>query len=366
MKIICNSPSGKLEQASRVKRASFIVLFSLLTCAFQGPRAAIPQEQKSSAADNRDDFQQALDNANLLLRQGRIDDAVNEFRRAANLHDDKCAECFQRIGQLYLQLRRLKEAAVAFRQAAALKPPNEAEMYNILGVALYLQNEKESFEEAVVALQKAIELSKGKVVKAYYNLGFALIKSGKEQEGIAVLKKFLELDPGATEVSQARAVIANLKMVDAKIAPSFSVKSHVGEELSLDKLRGRVVLLDFWASWCIPCRIDMPEVKKIWKQYGGDRFAIIGINLDSSRPPFEAYMKEEGITWLQYYDGLGWGNKISRLYGVYAIPHTVLIDQDGVIQATGLRGEVLSEKIGELLKKLQKPASIGRPSGLQR
>ncbi len=360
MNVIWSSQSVKVGQAGKVKRAGFIALFILLTCSFQGPRAAIGQEQKSSTADNRGAFQQALDNGNLLLRQGRIDDAVNEFRRAAKLQDEKCAECFQRIGQVYLQLRRLKEAAVAFRQAADLEPPNEAEMYNILGVALYLQNEKESFEDAVVALQKAIELSKGKVVKAYYNLGFALIKSGKEQEGIDVLKKFLELDPGATEVSQARAVIANLNMVDAKVAPSFSVKSHVGEELSLEKFRGKVVLLDFWASWCLPCRIDMPEVKKIWKQYGGDRFAIIGINLDSSRPPFEAYMKEEGITWLQYYDGLGWGNKISRLYGVYSIPQTVLIDQEGVIRATGLRGEELSEKIGELLKKLRDTAEKTR------
>ena len=346
---------------STLGRVSFMVLLSLLACVFLKPHATLAQEPKSPTADNRDDFQQTLDNGNLLLRQGRIDDAVNEFRRAAKLRDDKCAECFQRIGQVYLQLRRLKEAVVAFRQAAELKPANEAEMYNILGVTLYLQNEKASFEEAVVALQKAIELSKGKVVKAYYNLGFALIKSGKEQEGVAVLKKFLELEPAATEASQARAVIANLKMVDAKVAPTFSVKSHTGEDLALEKLRGKVVLLDFWASWCVPCRVDMPEVRKIWKQYSGDRFTLIGINLDSSRPPFEAYMKEEGITWRQYYDGLGWGNKISRLYGVYAIPHTVLIDQDGVIQATGLRGDVLSTKIGELLRKLQ-----AQPGGSER
>jgi thiol-disulfide isomerase/thioredoxin len=148
-------------------------------------------------------------------------------------------------------------------------------------------------------------------------------------------------------------------MVDARVASSFAVKSHTGAELSLEKLRGKVVLLDFWASWCIPCRFDLPEVKKIWKKYGGEQFFLIGINLDSNRPEFDAYMKEEGINWPQYYDGLGWGNKISQLYGVYSIPHTVLIDQDGVIQATGLRGEELSEKIGELLKKLQKQAGSG-------
>jgi tetratricopeptide (TPR) repeat protein len=344
-----NKTLRQLLSAIMFRRAKLMPSLTLLVFALQFPIAVSAQEPKSSSADNRDGFQQALDNGNQLLRQGRIDDALNEFRRAAKLKDDKCAECFQRIGQIYLQLQRLKESAAALRQAAELKPPNEAEMYNILGVVLYLQNEKQAFEDAVIALQKSIELSKGKVVKAYYNLGFALIKSGKEQEGVAVLKQFLERDPGATEASQARAVIANVNMVDAKVAPTFVVKSHTGEDLALEKFKGKVVLLDFWASWCVPCRVDMPEVRKIWKQYGGDRFAIIGINLDSNRALFEAYMKEEGITWVQYYDGLGWGNKISRLYGVYAIPHTVVIDQEGVIKAIGLRGDGLAARIGELM-----------------
>jgi len=309
--------------------------------------------QTDSAAQKTDEFQKVFDNANILLRQGRIEEAINEFRRAAKLRDDKCAECFQRIGQVLLQTGQLKESAAALRQAAELKPANEAEMYNILGVVLYLQNEKASFEEAVVALQKAIELSSGKVVKAYYNLGFALIKSGKEQEGIEVLKKYVELDPSASEVAQAKAVIGNVKLVDARVAPSFNVKSHTGDEISLEKARGKIVLLDFWASWCVPCRMDMPEIKRVWKKYSGDnRFTLIGIDLDSSKPPFEAYMKEEGITWQQYYDGLGWGNKIARLFGVYSIPQTILIDHEGVIRATNLRGDELAEKIDELLSKM--------------
>jgi tetratricopeptide (TPR) repeat protein len=319
----------------------------------QNPQAQTPQPQKDSATQKTDEFQNVFDNANVLLRQGRIEDALNEFRRAAKLRDDKCAECFQRIGQVLLQTGQLKESAAALRKAAELKPANEAEMYNILGVVLYLQNEKASYDEAVVALQKAIELSNGKVVKSYYNLGFALIKSGKEQEGIEVLKKYVELDPTASEVAQAKAVIGNVKLVDAKVAPSFNVKSHTGDEISLEKARGKIVLLDFWASWCVPCRMDMPEIKRIWKKYGGDnRFSLIGIDLDSSKPPFEAYMKEEGISWQQYYDGLGWGNKIARLYGVYSIPQTILIDHEGVIRATNLRGDQLAEKIDELLAKM--------------
>lgn len=352
-----NNQTKSIDRLRFGKRNSFVAALGVITILLLPTNGASSQESKGAAQTKPEEVQQALTAGNTLLRQGRIDEAVNEFRRAAKLQDDKCAECFQRIGQVFLQLRRLKEAAAAFTQAAQLKPPNEAEMYNILGVTLYLQDEKQSFDDAVVALQKAIELSNGRVVKAYYNLGFALIKSGKEPEGVAALKRFLELDPAAVEASQARAVVANIKMVDARVAPTFVEKSHTGGELTLEKYRGKIVLLDFWASWCLPCRRDMPEVLKIWKQHGSDRFAIIGINLDSSRPPFEQFMKEEGITWPQFYDGLGWSNKISRLYGVYSIPHTVVIDQDGVIRATGLRGEELAEKIGELIAALPRSES---------
>jgi tetratricopeptide (TPR) repeat protein len=333
-----------------------LLLFAASASVSAGRSDVAAQEPAKKAGEPGIEFQEALNNGRLLARQGRIEEAIAELRRAAKLRDQKCAECFQTIGQIYFQLSRLKEAAVAFRQAAELKPANEAEMYNVLGVALYLQNERESFEQAAVALQRAIELSKGRVVKAYYNLGFALIKSGKEQEGVAALKTYLDLDPNSSEAGQARAVVANIRMVDARVAPSFAVKSHTGEDLTLEKLRGKIVLLDFWASWCGPCRRDMPEIRKILKKYAGDAFVMIGINLDSSRPSFDAYMKEEGISWQQYYDGLGWSNRIARLYGVFSIPHTILIDQDGVIRATGLRADALGDKIGELLKRLQQPS----------
>lgn len=341
---------------SNFNRSILLILIGGLASASTLNDAAFAQEaSKDKSKEQNDEFQQAFDSGQQLTRQGRVEEAITELRRAAKLRGEKCVECFQTIGQIYFQLGKLKDAAVAFRRAVELKPPNEAELYNVLGVVLYLQNEKESFEQATAALQRAIELSRGKVVKAYYNLGFALIKSGREQEGVAALKTYLDLDPNSTEASQARAVVANTRMVDARVAPSFAVSSHTGAELSLEKLRGRIVLLDFWASWCVPCRKDMPEVRKISKTFGNNQLVMIGINLDSNRPSFEAYLKEEGITWPQYYDGLGWGNKIARLYSVFSIPHTVLIDQDGVIQATGLRGEELEDKIGDLLKKIRKP-----------
>lgn len=334
------------------------MLVGLLTLALE-PAVFAQQAPKPAEPKQVDEVQVAMNNGRLMLAQGRIDDAVNEFRRAAKLKDDKCAECFQAIGQVYFQFGRMKDAAVAYRQAADLKPANEAELCNVLGVALYLQNEKKTYEEAVVALQRSIEVGKGKIVMAYYNLGFALIKSDKEEQGVAALKTYLQLDPDGNEASQARAVVANTKMVDARVAPTFAFKSNTGQELSLEKLSGKIVLIEFWATWCGPCRVELPEVKRIWKKYEGDQFVILGVNLDSNRQAFDAFIKDEGLTWPQYYDGLGWRNKVSQLYGVYAIPHSILIDQDGVIKASGLRGEELSQMIGDMLSKLPKQKIVG-------
>jgi tetratricopeptide (TPR) repeat protein len=347
-KDICNLIGGR--------RFALIAFLTIIL----GPLVLAQEAPKSPAPQPVDEAQLALNNGRLLVSQGRIDEAINEFRRAAKLKDDKCAECFQMIGALHFQFSRFKDAAAAYRQAADLKPANEAELCNVLGVVLYLQNEKKSYEEAVEALQRSIQLSKGKLPMAYYNLGFALIKSGKEEEGVGALKTYLQLDPNGNEASQAQAVIANTKMVDARVAPAFAFKSNTGEDLSIEKLRGRIVLLEFWASWCGPCRAELPEIKSIWKKFGGDQFIIVGINLDSNRPAFDTFTKQEGLSWPQYYDGLGWGNKISQLYGVYAIPHSVLIDQDGVIKARGLRGEQLAEMIGEMVSKLPRQRGVGK------
>ncbi|HKP85804.1 MAG TPA: TlpA disulfide reductase family protein, partial [Blastocatellia bacterium] len=182
-------------------------------------------------------------------------------------------------------------------------------------------------------------------------LGYTLIKAGKTEEGVAALKSYLEADPDANDAAQVRAIIANPKMTGERFALPFKVTSTEGTELSLDKFKGKVVLLDFWASWCGPCREDTPEVRRIWKKYSGDQFVILGISLDMNRNAFESYIRQEEMTWPQYYDGRGWDNQVSRLYNVHGIPHTILIDQEGVVRAVGLRGGNLSNKIGELLKK---------------
>ena len=309
---------------------------------------------RNPALEQEGEFERAFTDARALVVKGDLKAAIKEFQKAASLRKGECVECFWQIGRLYFQMQKYKDAAGAFRQAIALKPANEDRLNNALGTALYLQGGKDGLEEAVSAFKRAIDLSEGKVVMAYYNLGNALIKLGRKEEGIEALKTYLELDPAGRNAAEARAIVANPRMAGERFAPNFAVTSTTGEELSLEKFRGKIVLLDFWATWCKPCLYEMPHVKSMWEKYSGDRFVIIGVSLDSNSRALESYLKKEGITWPQYYDGKGWNNSISRLYGVKGIPHTVLIDESGVVRAVGLRGDSLSRKVGDLLKKLRK------------
>ena len=342
-----------------MKRILFSCLTLFLAGSLNGPAqmASLPQQQskqetfRNPAMEEQDEFHQALNKGRVLMHDGDVDDAVKEFKKAAALKNGQCAECFNFIAQSYFAVGRYKDAAIAYRQTIALKPDNEAELNNALGVSIYLQDDKKMLEEAVGAFNRAIEMSGGKLVKVYYNLGYALLKLGREAEGKAALTRYLELDPETSTATEVRALIANPRMVSEKFAPGFKVKSFTGGDLSLEKYRGRIVLLDFWATWCGPCRVEMPETKNIWKKFGGDKFVIIGVSLDRNAKALESYLKKEEIDWPQYLDESG---DIARMYGVRGIPHTVLIDQNGIVRGVGYRGGKLESKVEDLVNKLRK------------
>jgi len=330
-------------------------LFAMIAATLLAVAAFAQETFHNPAFETDDEFGKAFAQGRVLLRQGKLDDAVKELTRAAKLKNDQCVECFTLIGQTNMQLNKYKEAAAAYRQGAELTSPSKAELYNLAGVAFYFADDKSLFAEAAAMFKRSIEVSEGKILQAYYNLGYALIKAGKTEEGVAALKTYLEKSPKAVEAEAVRAIIANPKLVSARFAMPFKVTSATGEVLSLDNLKGKIVLLDFWASWCGPCRAEMPAVKRVWEKYQKENFVIIGVNLDDNRKAFDQYVKEEGVTWPQFYDGKGWNNRIAQLYNVHAIPATFLIDQQGIIRASGLRGSRLYDKIGELLKEKPKP-----------
>jgi peroxiredoxin len=176
----------------------------------------------------------------------------------------------------------------------------------------------------------------------------------KSDELLAKLEKEFPDSKQAASIKQqaaAKKVRAGLK--EGAKFPDFQVKDLAGKPLSIANYKGKVVLLDFWATWCGPCVAELPNVLKAYEKYHKDGFEIIGISLDREKDEekLESFLKDKGMTWAQYFDGKGWQNELGVKYGVNSIPATYLLNGEGVIIGQNLRGEKLAEAVGKALAK---------------
>lgn len=132
------------------------------------------------------------------------------------------------------------------------------------------------------------------------------------------------------------------------LAPDIALPSSDGSYIRLSNYRGKYVLVDFWASWCGPCRLESPTMVSLYEKYKGDEFEILGVSLDKEKEKWLAAIELDNLTWLQVSDLKQWESIAAKKYVVKALPHTVLVDKEGLIIATGLRGKDLELKIDSL------------------
>lgn len=231
-------------------------------------------------------------------------------------------------------------------QGDSLKAIKQAEMGTILSAfkAYVKQTAMEDNSPMVSMFATSINTGTDAVEnEALYN---SLAKRFPKHTGIqSVVKQFREGSSAAQQQQQAPAGVAVGSM-----APDITMPDVNGTDFSLSSLKGKYVLVDFWASWCGPCRAENPNVVAAYNKYKNKNFTILGVSLDKTKDAWTTAIKQDGLTWTHISDLKFWDSKAVTLYGFNGIPYNVLIDPSGKIIADNLRGSELERKLGEVLQ----------------
>ena len=196
------------------------------------------------------------------------------------------------------------------------------------------------FMEAMLYLQVFDNTTKGAELVKQLKRDFPETKPGKQADGVLASIEKQE------EVKKIRSAL-----VEGAKFPDFDEKDLEGKPLSVAGYKGKVVLVDFWATWCGPCVRELPNVLNTYEKHHSKGFEIIGVSLDQEEAKLTSFTKQKNMTWRQYFDGKGWGNKLAGKYGVNSIPATYLLDGEGKIIGKDLRGEDLETAVAKALAK---------------
>ena len=199
------------------------------------------------------------------------------------------------------------------------------------------------------------DLNIGEIINGAIQPQFNLLaENGRKDDARALITKSIddlkEHPMGARIAQHLTSMAGELDKPMVGDAMDISFTATDGTEVNVSEMKGKVVLVDFWATWCGPCVAEMPNVIAAYNKYHEKGFEVIGISLDQSKDKLDTYVKDNKMPWPQYFDGKGWKNDLAGKFGVRSIPATYLIGTDGKIVASNLRGDALEEKLAELLK----------------
>jgi thiol-disulfide isomerase/thioredoxin len=179
--------------------------------------------------------------------------------------------------------------------------------------------------------------------------------NGKKTEAKDLLeraRKDLAAHPQASQISQFFDQLGGeLAMPSVGDTLDIAFTATDGTEVNLAKMKDKVVLVDFWATWCGPCVAELPNVLAAYKESHANGFEVIGISLDQDKGALDGFVKQREMAWPQHFDGKGWESPLVQKFGIRSIPATFLIGKDGKVAAADLRGEELAIKVKELLAK---------------
>lgn len=320
----------------------------------------LPAVPRAAQDDKNIQYEAALQQGDKAIALKQFEDALSAFKRASALRNKTSADAHFGMARAYRGLSAPKSAADSCTQAlkfVGADKPLEAAVRNVRGLSIFdlvERNDDKRLKDAEADFRAVIELTDTLPV-AHYNLGVALLRQGRDDDGIVALNVFLAKAPNMREAVEARRLIENPRRARVAFAPDFSITTLQGEHIALEDLRGRVVLVDFWATWCPPCLAATPGLQRIAKKYSAEPFTLLGVSLDRSEGAWKRYVEDHKMDWPQYLDN----GRVASLFKVRPIPMYFILDHEGIVRASksGYGSSTdgwLDGEIRKLLKELKK------------
>jgi thiol-disulfide isomerase/thioredoxin len=338
---------------------------AVLVLAFQGALA------QSAAPDNEfvhdPKFQAALKEGNLDLRRHEATYAADAFKKANKIAGGRCTDCLKGLFEAQMMETSYKDAAAtadAFEKQATL-PLTKSMGKSYLGQALLAQAgakpKPAQLEASHTAFQEAIAAYPNNLPARFID-GKVLTLLGRTDEARKAFQQCAD-ECRPTDPARLRALhfAENPELSTHTMAPAFEVTALDGSRFNLDAMGGRVVLVDFWATWCPPCNRELPHMKKIAKEFAGQPLVILSVSWDDDEAKWKDFVAKNEMTWVQYRDA---DHKLSQQFGINAIPHYFTIDSDGVLTAEMLGEDSDVEgKLKKLLAKARQSAAVSAAGG---
>jgi len=315
-------------------------------CVAMGPDAARAADAKKTGTQPQ--TQAVLPpGANAAEVYGKVTKEIEEISKqvVASNSPEEQARLFKQIeGKL-----------LAFRTRWPNTPESNDAGFQLGALNFGMQKYEDSARYLNEYLGKATAKDHEQTGFAHFYLAESYKAQGKydltEAEYKVILAKYSDVNSQLTEVTKSNldGLATEKKLAVGGEPVDFNVKSTDGKTLTPAAYKGKVLLIDFWATWCGPCVAEMPNVKGVYAKFHPRGFEIVGISLDQSRDRLDQFVKTNQIAWPQYFDGKWWNNDVAVRYGIKSIPTTILVDKAGKIRYKSLRGKQLENAVEQLL-----------------
>jgi thiol-disulfide isomerase/thioredoxin len=285
-----------------------------------------------AAAQAPDPAGETLKHAAHLVAAGKYDDALKAYKDANKRKKGNCAPCYLGMAVAFTKLGDAKSALESSEKALKVASDDlaRAQGHSFRGDALMALagGQKNKLTEAENEFRQALQLEPDNPA-FHLKLGIALAKQMRDAEAVAEFKESSTLELHGEVADLARALAVNPRRAREPFAPDFRIQTLNGETVSLSSFAGKVVVLDFWATWCPPCRAAIPDVKDLIKKYGSDQLVIISLSWDEDEKTWRDFIAKHQMNWIHARDS---ESQISNTLGVRSVPTYLVIDGDGFIK----------------------------------